>query len=504
MSQSLIKNQIGVLSQFSPRLQSETRTIYLKQAVPFNSTYRYKQNIKNNSWYTFAYDDSSWEEGVVSFFEGYETNHIIYFRHLFTVDDLSVYTNGVLEVTSGGGNIQIYLNEKYDTIVSMGKPGYYSFIIPLPVLKEGKNLIAASLVDNFGSGTLFDIRLHLVSSMIYDLLIDGTPSEDQNPPYGYPEAAFDDMAPYVMENFPGAILWNYKYPIRHVVNRVVFFNKGGDCATGIRIAGINNGNETTLFSISGANAMQLYYNTYDFDNETPYSSYRIEFANSTLGKALYLLATKLYYVNRIVCSPTKTLPMAEEYTEVFDRCPYLSQGWTRNTCLDVQFKGVWTEADDTCLQKYPDSGRNYVDTILKLSRYPTDTASDYYYSNIKKFMVEKLPVREWEITIGSYKMVEIKGIEKTIEFYIRLNISESLGGYMKKEIISLKPSINDTIHYYISGGIEASIVNVDLYNPIHWMWIIVSVVVCCVVFVIVMLVYRKRVSKEYKLKRVGV
>lgn len=492
-----IATSIGSLSQLSDLPQGAV-TLYLSQPLPFNSTYRFSKRNVDSSWYKRSYDDSAWSNGDSSSWGNYESESIFRVRKVFSISDLSLYTNGVLEITAVG-EVKVIINEKAPfTVTPTRNEPSASFPVPRSYFTNGENLIAVEMKKTTSNEIIADLRIHLVDEEKKYLIINGSADENQPVPTGDPYMAFEDgEIPWPMTSYPGSLLWIYDNNGRYVANRVTFIFRGMDRAKEIRIAGINDREETTLIDLKSDDLMTSDENVIDFENETPYSTYRIQFVSTYENMPIRLLGVSLYYVNSIQCEKTKKLPASPVDAEVVSECRWNTVGWKRTVCTPVNFRGEWITDEGSCVDKYPQPGASFIDFVLRISNLYKGHNPSNHYSKILLMLTEMFHIHQWDVHFVSYRVTETNSTSLIAEYYVRFNVTKSEAAPLKNQLIEFQPNVTATLRKYM-GDVYGSVYDIVQYNSMVWLVIVGAVVLIIIIAIILVLIMKRPAVKRQK------
>ncbi|KAK8793324.1 hypothetical protein WA158_004683 [Blastocystis sp. Blastoise] len=272
--------------------------------TPIHSEWKYYNNgiQPSNGWTNLLFDDSHWMTATPLTF-GSTNGNTVYFRHLFTLDNINTYASLSFNIKSRYGFV-VYINGEeqyrnnmpegiiqYNTVIPsiLEESDYYGTSIPISFsnIIKGDNVIAIEVHYNKDTNYIvkdveFDANVLLVADNSYRI-IDGIGSSD---------LSTDTTISNVFDNIKGSIyvspsrcegttiIWTYNKNRKEYISSYSIIT-GPNCnsrhPSGWIIQGSNdNINWSTLSIQSGQNTQYSTEYIYDFYNKQVYNQYRMK------------------------------------------------------------------------------------------------------------------------------------------------------------------------------------------------------------------------------------
>ena len=142
--------------------------------IDLNTYHENDENIANNNYASIHYDDSKWKTmKIPSLFSGslQNFNGVIWFRKSFELTKVEENITYTLSLGGIDDNDETYLNG-----VKIGRTQDWTkkrnYVIPLGLLKKGKNTISVEVFDGAGNGGIYggdDIGIKKEGELVFDL-----------------------------------------------------------------------------------------------------------------------------------------------------------------------------------------------------------------------------------------------------------------------------------------------------------------------------------------------
>lgn len=495
-----ISDENGIVASYQPKKEDEHSFRY-KFNVPYSATYRYTLDNVDKTWNTDSYDDSKWTQAQSPSWGDFTSSEIAHFRTHFTFSDSSRYTNGVISIKTIG-LARIYINSNLVGIFEGTEEATgHVFQFPLAWVHDGSNLLAIELQKTTQKQIVFEAQIISLTSIFTSTLFTGIATEQQSIPDGNPKKAFSSYGdPWNIFSFPATIAWTYSNHGAYIVNSISLKYTGEKPMTKFTIEGIMNDQATTLFTNTEDMFTKPGVYTIRMNNVNPYQTYRLNFIEGNDGKQCGVNSIAFNYHNFFDCSKTKKLPNGIEGDVITEKCSSMKTGFRVRICMESDYKGVWVENNNMCVNKYPSKKYVYYDMILRLKGVSLESWESMK-NDMTDLFLQYLFVRKDEISYVGAHTVNTSENEEVIDVYIRFTVFKSISAYINDQMSVAFTDINKILSEKWKD-VTGEIISLHGYKYINWTLIIsISVIAILVILIVLLYVWRTSSAKRVILKR---
>ena len=497
----------------------------------------------NGKWTTASFNDHKWEEKKAGEWGVFDASHYTaFFRARFSVSDPAKYALLLLEMHLRN-SAEVYLNGQLirtysQTVEGAGQNVTLSRMISATTfLVKGTNVLAIKLHARFSPSSsspsssmdddepiLFDLRVHLTTTMCLTPQIDGLAMDDQaNPDPSYPPSqAFGDhyswwkgkQLPVNLRYFP-----ENDFFIQPAQMRIATSSYDDGIPYSFRVYGqlvdhfLNHSvilEEEIGFVHRPSFLFKRDYELVPLRSSRPYNGFRVEFldaSNHTIVRAGYMA---FFPCQDAECPKRLGWASTRVGSTTTGRCPFGTYGRNHRQCVREDVEPAWKEDRRMCLAKHSEKGFAFIDTGLHME-WVRDTMMDKVGKKATEIVVASLTVWEDQVSFPYIVMHEKETV--SVDVVMRFTVEYDIGDYVYRKMELFKGNFTEKMRVYLQNIQTGADIYISsdpvLRVPIPWGTIITIIVVILSVLgafvlgIACMYIYSRSGSKQSERKQLS-
>lgn len=421
-------DELGVLSEY-PLSQPVEESFIFTQIAPYGAPLLYCKE-KRDGWMKKSIDETSWKKGKSGEWGEWETDHRAYFRYHFAIKNHAYSTLHIQVKTPHA--FTVYCNEKQiSQLLQPNNTSLHRISIPFSFLEED-NVLAIELIDAVQSDSIeFDMQMIATQTSHIEVSRGGTvESIQQEPDPLHPavSAFLNDMSYWKILKVPATAEYTFGEAQSVIANAFYYgSNEDDNKIKSFSIEGVNE--EKTVLLLNVTSSAMTSANYFDFDNETPFSMYRITITEAQEKEELDIYHFRLLQKNVQVCETKYGIKGARVGESFLASCEGDKVGKLQVKCVSKNAQAVWEENSSSCVSRTPPTDMAFVDFTMVITA--DFEVTDYFLkTDVLKVISEFSKVDKKQISyvyVYHQPVVEKDVVAVAVRFTVDVDLGDFIG-----------------------------------------------------------------------------